>query len=131
MKTINWITRNRPKLDRVVYPRLIKRQVFVVSQPAFRLKDESNSDRHEIELNDPSDESNRICLMENLIRSRSRRGHLSTRSALASTFGDTSMPICLAAFKLITSSNFIGCSIGKSAGFLPLRILSTYVAARR
>jgi hypothetical protein len=28
-------------------------------------------------------------------------------------------------------SNFVGCSTGRSAGFAPLRILSTYVAARR
>src|SRR5205807_42965 len=39
-------------------------------------------------------------------------------------------PICLAVFRLNTSSNFVGCSTGKSAGFAPLRILSTYVAAR-
>jgi hypothetical protein len=32
---------------------------------------------------------------------------------------------------LITSSNFEGCSIGKSAGLVPFRILSTKSAARR
>jgi hypothetical protein len=31
--------------------------------------------------------------------------------------------------RLNTSSNFVGCSTGRSAGFLPFRILSTYVAA--
>src|SRR5438105_3512878 len=33
-------------------------------------------------------------------------------------------PSALAVFMLITSSNFVGCSTGKSAGFAPLRILS-------
>src|SRR5439155_9592819 len=41
------------------------------------------------------------------------------------------MPSALAAFMLITNSNLVGCSIGRSAGFAPLRILSTLDAARR
>jgi len=57
--------------------------------------------------------------------------HLITLSALARTFGGIVRPICFAAFRLMISSNFVGCSTGKSAGFAPLRILSTYVAARR
>src|SRR5262249_61500277 len=40
-------------------------------------------------------------------------------------------PIALAALRLITKSNFMGCSMGSSAGFAPLNILSTYIAARR
>src|SRR5215831_17799106 len=40
-------------------------------------------------------------------------------------------PTSLAAFTLMTSSNLVGRSTGKSAGFAPLRILSTYVAVRR
>src|SRR5918999_513893 len=59
------------------------------------------------------------------------RSHLITLSARASTFGGIVRPICLAAFKLITSSNLVGCSTGKSAGFAPPQILSTYMAARR
>ncbi len=58
-------------------------------------------------------------------------GHRMTRSALANTFGGIVNPICLAVFKLMISSNLVGCSTGKSAGFAPLRILSTYVAERR
>ena len=54
-----------------------------------------------------------------------------TLSARASTFGGIVRPICLAAFRLMISSNFVGCSTGRSAGLAPLRILSTYVAARR
>jgi hypothetical protein len=34
-------------------------------------------------------------------------------------------------FRLMTSSNVVGCSTGRSAGLAPFRILSTYVAARR
>ena len=39
-----------------------------------------------------------------------------TRSARASTFGGIVNPICLAAFRLMTNSNFVGCSTGRSAG---------------
>src|SRR5262249_23572506 len=34
-------------------------------------------------------------------------------------------PICLAVLRLIASSNFVGCSTGRSAGLAPFRILST------
>ena len=37
-------------------------------------------------------------------------------------------PSALAVFKLITSSNLVGCSTGRSAGFAPLKILSTKAA---
>src|SRR5215475_12748901 len=56
--------------------------------------------------------------------------HSITSSARASSVTGISMPIVLAVFALITSSNFVGRSIGKSAGFAPLNILSTNVAAR-
>jgi hypothetical protein len=51
--------------------------------------------------------------------------------ARANTSGGIVRPICLAAFKLMISSNFMGCSTGRSAGFVPFKILSTYVAERR
>jgi hypothetical protein len=51
--------------------------------------------------------------------------HLITLSALASTFCEIVKPLCFAVFTLIASSNLVGCSIGKSAGLAPLRILST------
>ena len=59
------------------------------------------------------------------------RAYLITLSARASTFGGIVRPICLAAFRLMMNSNFIGCYTGRSAGLVPLRILSTKVAARR
>ena len=50
--------------------------------------------------------------------------HLITLSARASTCGGIVRPICFAVFRLIKSSNLVGCSTGKSAGLAPLRILS-------
>jgi len=35
-------------------------------------------------------------------------------------------PSALAVLWLMTRSNFVGCSMGRSAGLAPLRILSTY-----
>jgi hypothetical protein len=40
-------------------------------------------------------------------------------------------PSVLAVLRLITSSNFVGCSTGISAGFPPCKTLTTNVAARR
>ena len=54
-----------------------------------------------------------------------------TWSARSSSNGGIVRPSAFAVFRLMTSSNFVGCSTGRSAGFAPLRILSTYVAARR
>src|SRR5262249_23752854 len=51
--------------------------------------------------------------------------HLNTWFALASTSGGIVNPICFAAFKLITNSNFVACCTGKSAGLSPFNILST------
>ena len=56
--------------------------------------------------------------------------YLITLSARTSTFGGIVRPICFAVFRLMTSSNFVGCSTGRSAGLAPFKILSTYKAAR-
>src|SRR4029450_11464718 len=40
-------------------------------------------------------------------------------------------PRALAVFRLMISSNLVGCSMGRSPGFAPFRILSTWVAACR
>src|SRR5215831_11700219 len=55
--------------------------------------------------------------------------HSITRSASASSWGGISSPSAFAVLKLITSSNFVGCSTGKSAGLAPFNILSTKIAA--
>ena len=60
----------------------------------------------------------RIESMEKSVQSWHRRvvffHHLISRFARASTSGGISMPICFAVFRLITSSNFVGCSTGSS-----------------
>src|SRR5262245_2435172 len=57
--------------------------------------------------------------------------HSITSSARASKVVGTSRPIALAALWLITSSYLVGACTGRSAGFWPLRIRSTYWAAER
>src|SRR5439155_3762989 len=57
--------------------------------------------------------------------------HSITSSARASTLSDTVRPSALAVLRLITSSYLVGACTGKSAGFSPLRMRSTYPAARR
>ena len=46
-------------------------------------------------------------------------------SARSRSAGGIVSPSRRAVLPLITSSNFVGCSIGKAAGFAPLRILTT------
>jgi hypothetical protein len=57
--------------------------------------------------------------------------HSITSSARARSVEGTSRPRTLAAFRLITSSYLFGACTGRSAGFSPFRIRSTYRAARR
>src|SRR6202030_1074591 len=57
--------------------------------------------------------------------------HSMTSSAWARMEGGTVRPSALAVLRLITSSNLVGCSTGRSAGLAPLRTLSTYVARWR
>src|SRR5262249_40507287 len=52
--------------------------------------------------------------------------HSITSSARASSDGETSSPSTLAVVMLIMKSNLVGCSTGRSLGFAPRRILSTY-----
>jgi len=57
--------------------------------------------------------------------------HSITSSASASSLSGTFKPSALAALRLMTSSYLVGACTGMSAGFSPLRMRSTYVAARR
>ena len=50
-----------------------------------------------------------------------------TLLALVSNVGDTVRPSALAVLRLITSSNFVVSWTGRSPGFSPLRMRSTYV----
>src|SRR5215813_5028901 len=57
--------------------------------------------------------------------------HSITLSAATSSLSGTVRPSALAVFRLMTSSNLVGNSSGKSLGLAPLRILSTKPAERR
>src|SRR5437899_9199682 len=46
-----------------------------------------------------------------------------TWSARSSSVCESVRPRAFAVFRLMTSSNLVGCSTGRSAGFAPLRIL--------
>src|SRR5437764_1257938 len=50
-----------------------------------------------------------------------------TSSARCSSAGGTVRPSAFAVFRLITSSNLVGCWTGRSAGLAPLRIFPTYM----
>ena len=54
-----------------------------------------------------------------------------TWSARWSSDGGSDSLRAFAVLRLTTSSNCVGCSTGRSPGFAPLRILSTYTAERR
>jgi hypothetical protein len=75
---------------------------------------------------------------EKTLSAKSRQMHCSkqhlysiTSVALVSSAGGTSRPSAFAVLRLITNSNLVGNSIGRSLGFSPFKILSTNVAARR
>ncbi len=56
----------------------------------------------------------------------SHRGvYLITLVACSRTAGGIVRSRAFAVFKLMMKSNFVGCSMGRSAGFAPLRILAT------
>ena len=94
-----------------------------------------NQNQPRIELNDATVASCRIDSMEKSIQSWHRClvfcHHLITLFARANTSAGIISPICFAALRLMTNSKFIACCTGRSPGFAPLRILSTYWAARR
>ena len=60
----------------------------------------------------------------------STNGYSITSSARCCRNKGTSTPIAFAVFRLITSSNFVGCSTGRSAGLVPCNILDTNTALR-
>src|SRR5262249_23595835 len=57
--------------------------------------------------------------------------HSITSSARASSVGDTSIPSAFAVARLMTKSNLVGCTTGKSAGLAPLRMRAAYMPAWR
>src|SRR5205823_2564713 len=70
------------------------------------------------------------------VRSITHMRHTASRYSMislarASTLSGIVTPNALAVVRLITRSNLVGCSTGRSDGFAPRRILSTWSAARR
>src|SRR5262249_39112162 len=57
--------------------------------------------------------------------------HSITSSAMASTPGGMVRLSVLAVLRLITNSNLVGCTTGRSLGFSPLRIRPAYIPACR
>src|SRR5262249_723840 len=57
--------------------------------------------------------------------------HSITSSAGASSVAGTSMPTALAVARLMTNSNLVGCTTGRSAGLAPLRMRPVYVPTWR
>jgi hypothetical protein len=55
-----------------------------------------------------------------ILRCGKKRRYSITSSARADRLGGTSMPSALAAFRLMTNSNLLDCTTGRSAGFSPL-----------
>ena len=78
----------------------------------------------------PSIRADRKVPHERLDRQERRAHHWITRSARCSSDGETVMPSARAVLRLITKSMRVGCSTGRSVGLAPLRIRSTYRAAR-
>ena len=66
-----------------------------------------------------------------VLTAASVQAHRITSSACSSIDCGIVIPSALAVLRLTTNSNFVGCSIGRSPGLAPFRILSTYPAARR
>ena len=72
-----------------------------------------------------------LCANSKLLH-RSKQHLYSITSVARTTIESGSVnPIAFAVFRLRTRSNFVACSTGRSAGFAPLKILSTKYAARR
>ena len=72
-----------------------------------------------------------LCANSGLMHRSKMSRYSITSSARVRIVGGTVIPIALAVLRLIRSSNFVGCSTGRSAGFAPLRILSMNAPARR
>ena len=71
------------------------------------------------------------CANSDILHRSKLRPYSITSSARASSIGDTSRPSALAVLRLIASSNLSCAWTGSSPAFSPLRMRSTYVAARR
>jgi hypothetical protein len=94
--------------------------VSVVCRAAHRLGLPGAFCRHRAPSPNPADQD-----ASGGLRRSTACGHWSTSSACKRMLGGMVRPRALAALRLITNSNLVGCSTGRSAGLAPLRILST------
>src|SRR6516162_5551246 len=67
-----------------------------------------------------------LCATNGLMHRSKKYDYSITSSAICWSDAGTSSPSALAVLRLITSSNLVGCWIGRLAGFSPLRMRSTY-----
>src|SRR5262245_4824145 len=95
---------------------------------------------YNLQTSNPAHIATRLLLRASDKRPCNRRGankgdeltplHSITSSARTIIEGGIVMPSVLAVLRLITSSNLVGCSTGRSAGLAPFAIRSTNSAAR-
>jgi hypothetical protein len=78
-----------------------------------------------------ADVTGRALTLPGRARTAIKHSHSITSSAVASRVGGMESPSALAVLRLMTNSNLVGCSTGRSAGFAPVKILCTNVAACR
>src|SRR5262245_23821139 len=91
----------------------------------------STSIFHQITLQRKKVQTSSSCIVTDLLScSAVVLPHLITFSARIIITGGIVRPSALAVLRLITSSNLVGCSTGRSADLVPFRILSTKTAAR-
>src|SRR5580698_5738010 len=70
----------------------------------------------------------RFAVLHNIITLR--KVYSTTSSAATSSVCGIVRPSSFAVLRLMTNSNLVGCSTGRSLGLAPRKILSTYSAAR-
>src|SRR5215471_8916575 len=94
-----------------------------------------NSDRLRprvpVDVQNRCDSSPLLSLPVSTRRRRQATTYSITWSARKRSDGGMVRPRALAVLRLMTRSNFVDCCTGRSAGFIPLKILSTYTAAPR
>ena len=76
----------------------------------------------------PEHRRSRFAVLHNIITLR--KVYSTTSSAATSSVCGIVRPSSFAVLRLMTNSNFVGCSTGRSLGLAPRKILSTYSAAR-
>src|SRR5439155_26415999 len=111
----------------VVIKKIASQQRVFFTFMVFLLSDEDLTKRPCLLVSLPIE--NLWCAASNHRQSKIEN-HLITLSARYKTDCGIVRPICLAVLRFITNSNFVGCSTGRSAGFVPFKILSTKYAAR-